>query len=54
MWILVLVLNVEFAALNKMDVIQTQSFKTQKECEYTKKKMLDSFPESIDAAWCEK
>jgi len=54
MWILVLILNVEFAAANNMEIVQTEKYKTQRDCEYAKKKLLDYFPEAIDAAWCEK
>jgi len=52
-WILVIVVEVQFAMANKIDTIQTAEYKTKQECEYAKKKLMDAFPEKIDEAWCE-
>lgn len=54
MWILVLILNVDFAMQNNMEIVMTEKYRTQRECEFAKKKIMDYFPEAIDAGWCER
>lgn len=53
MWVLIIVVEVQFALAHKIDTIQTAEYKTQRECEYAKKKLVDAFPDRIDEAWCE-
>jgi len=53
-WVLVIVVEVQFALKNKLDTIQTAEYKTERECEYAKKKLVDAFHDRIDEAWCER
>ena len=52
-WVLVIVVEVQFALKHKLNTILTEEYKTERDCEYAKKKLIDSFPEAIDEAWCE-
>jgi len=54
MWVLYIILNVQFAAHHKIDIMQTETFKTEAECNKALERVIEKSWAVVDAAWCSK